>query len=88
MPAAIEKVNGMPIASTTAGTYSVASSQSMSRSARAIRQATNTSAGAVAKAGIAVATGANNSVSRNSTATVTAVRPVRPPAWMPAALSM
>jgi hypothetical protein len=84
----MENVNGMLIATTVAGTYSVASSQSMSRRLRAIMQATNSSAGAVAKAGIAVAIGANSRVNRNSTATVTAVSPVRPPAWMPAALSM
>src|SRR3972149_5262773 len=48
MPWAMEKVSGMVRAVTTAGTYSVASSQRTSASARAIRQATKNSAGAVA----------------------------------------
>ncbi len=81
-------MKGIARASTTDGAYSVTSSQSTSRSAAAIMQDTNTKAGAVAKAGIDIASGAKNSVSRNSTPTTTAVSPVRPPAWMPAALSI
>ena len=46
------------------------------------------SAGAVANAGMAPASGAKNRAARNSTATVTATSPVRPPAFTPAALSM
>ncbi len=51
----------------TAGTYSLASSQGRSFKARVIRQATNTSAGAVAKPGMAVASGAKNSARMNRT---------------------
>ena len=48
MPVAIEKVSGIASAVTTAGAYSVTSSQSSSAKPRAIMQATNSSAGAVA----------------------------------------
>ena len=87
-PVAIEKVKGMASAVTTAGAYSVTSSQSMSAMPRAMIQATNKMAGAVAKLGIVVAMGEKTRARRNRTATVTAVRPLRPPALMPAALSI
>ena len=88
MPVAIEKVKGIVSAVMTAGTYSVTSSQSTSANPRAIRQATNTIAGAVANPGIEVARGAKNRASKKRIATVTAVKPVRPPALTPDALSM
>ena len=47
-----------------------------------------TRAGAVAKAGTDCANGANIRQAANSTATVTAVRPVRPPSLIPAPLSI
>ena len=50
-----------------------------------IRNPTITSAGVVAKAGIAIKKGARNRDRKNSTAVVTAVRPVRPPSLTPAA---
>ena len=49
-----------------------------------IRKPTMISAGAVAKEGIAVKTGAKNIESRKSTAVVSAVSPVLPPAATPA----
>ena len=48
MPVAIEKVSGVVIVTMIAGRYSETSSHSRSRRARIIRQATKTSAGAVA----------------------------------------
>ncbi|MNT35026.1 hypothetical protein D3C72_1710380 [compost metagenome] len=64
------------------------SSQSISARPDVISTATNSSAGAVAKAGTLAASGEKNSASRNRNATTMAVRPVRPPALTPAADSM
>ncbi|MNJ58450.1 hypothetical protein D3C77_540830 [compost metagenome] len=72
----------------TTGAASVTSSQFISARPEAINTATNSSAGAVAKAGTLPASGAKNSASRNRMATTIAVRPVRPPALTPAADSM
>ena len=80
-------MNGIIIAVSAAGADSVRSSQSMSVSSRIIRQATKSSAGAVAKAGIEPASGEKKRPSRKRTPTTTAVRPVRPPACTPEALS-
>ncbi|MNF88015.1 hypothetical protein D3C84_704960 [compost metagenome] len=88
MPLAIEKVSGMARAATTTGAATVRSSQSICARLLIISTATNSSAGAVAKAGTAPARGAKNRLRRNSRATTQAVRPVRPPAAMPAADSM
>lgn len=52
-----------------------------------MRNPTTTSAGAVANPGIAMNIGDKKSEIMNSTATVTAVSPVRPPSDTPAALS-
>ena len=46
----MEKVSGIEMMVTAAGTYSAASSKAMSLAADIFRQPTNTSAGAVAKA--------------------------------------
>ena len=88
MPVEIEKVSGMPSAVTTAGAASVMSFQSTSAMLCDMTQATNKMAGAVAKVGTLPANGAKNSASRKSPATTVAVNPVRPPALMPARLSM
>ena len=88
MASAILKVNGIAMAVMTAGATSVKSSHSKSASPCTIKQATKINAGAVAKAGMDVASGAKNKAARNKIPVVTAVRPVRPPALMPAMLSM
>ena len=59
-------------------------SQSMYLACAIMNMPTTTSGGAVAMAGTALNTGAKGSVTMKQTATVTAVRPVRPPSWMPA----
>ena len=88
IPCAILKVNGIIIAANTAGAYSLTSSHSISL--RFLRKyvAMNTSAGAVANAGILCANGAKNKHNANNTATVTAVSPVLPPSLIPAPLSI
>ncbi len=70
-----------------AGIASSKSGQFTSRNELIIITPTSTSAGAVAAAGMQPAMGASTVHSRNITAVVTLVRPVRPPAPMPAALS-
>src|SRR5690606_10239568 len=84
MPLAMEKVSGMTSAVTTTGAASVRSSQSTCTRPLVINTATKNSAGAVAKAGTAPASGERNRLSRKSAATTQAVRPVRPPAAVPA----
>ena len=88
IPVAMDNVNGIAKAVTTAGAYSVTSSQSISAKPLAIMQATKRSAGAVAYAGIVVASGDRTIATMNRTPTVTAVSPVLPPAFTPAALSI
>jgi hypothetical protein len=88
MPSAMEKFSGIVIATRNTGAYTVTSSQGRSRRQTANMVATNTSAGAEAKATMGCSRGAGPRQARNSAATVTAVRPVRPPAWIPAQLSI
>ena len=59
----------------------------MFKTVASIKKPTIISAGAVANAGIARNTGANSKEAKKSIATVTAVRPVRPPAITPEELS-
>ena len=70
-----------------AGKPSVKSLKSMFITSIIISAPTMSSAGAVAKAGTRPMSGANTREAANRTATVNAVRPVRPPCEMPAALS-
>ena len=70
-----------------AGIASVRSPNSVVATEVNIRKPTIINAGAVANAGIARKIGEKNREIRNSTATVMAVRPVRPPSPTPAALS-
>ena len=78
----------MITAANTAGAYSLTSSQSMSLRFLKKYVAMNISAGAVANFGMLCANGAKNKQAKNSTATVTAVRPVLPPSLIPAPLSI
>ena len=66
---------------------SVMSVKSMPATAVNIRKPTVMSAGAVAKAGMAMKKGERKRERIKRTATVIAVRPVRPPSETPAALS-
>ena len=87
MPSEIEYINGMAIMAINPGTASPISLKSMFKIVPSIKKPTIISAGAVANAGIARNTGANSKEAKKSIATVTAVRPVRPPAITPEELS-
>ena len=87
MPSEIEYINGMAIMAIKPGTASPISLKSMFKTVASIKKPTIISAGAVANAGIARNTGANSKEAKKSIATVTAERPVRPPAITPEELS-
>ena len=87
IPSEIEYMKGIATAAIKAGIASVISSKSTFNRLLTIKKPTITSAGAVAKAGIARKIGAKNKLRKNRTAAVTAVRPVRPPTATPALLS-
>ena len=74
----------MNSAAKNAGIASVMSSHLTSLSEAAMRQPTITSTPAVAALGTAEMTGAKNAETAKQAATMTEVRPVRPPAAMPA----
>ena len=80
-------VKGMARMAIYAGMASVGSLKLMPVTAVNMRKPTMMRAGAVAKAGIARKKGERNRERAKRTATVTAVRPVRPPSETPAALS-
>ncbi|GEM_PF-5490827 len=82
------KVNEVENVVPKAGSDSVKSSKLMFCIAGIIKSPMRISAGAVASAGIMVATGVKKSMARNRTAVVAAVRPVRPPSSTSAADSM
>ena len=84
----MEKVSGMATRVRKAGIATDGSAQSMSARGAIIIAPTRIRAGAVAAAGIAWASGAANRATRNNRPTTTAVRPVRPPAETPDALSI
>src|SRR5215470_5984487 len=71
-----------------AGIASVISPHLIEVTAPIINAPTMINAGAVAMGGIAPATGEKNIARTKSAATVTAVKPVRPPSLTPVALSM
>src|SRR5690606_13864196 len=85
MPLAMEEARGITSTVTTTGAAAVRSPQTTWTSPLVISTATKNSAGAVANAGTAPASGDRNRLSRNSAATTQAVRPVRPPTAVPAA---
>ena len=87
IPSEIEYMKGIATAAIKAGIASVISSKSTFNRLLTIKKPTITSAGAVAKAGIARKIGAKNKLRKKRTAAVTAVRPVRPPTATPALLS-
>ncbi len=84
----MEKLRGMPIRVRKQGMATPGSSQSISFRPDIIMAPTSTSAGAVAAVGMACTRGAKAMAARNSRPTTTLVRPVRPPAATPEALSM
>ena len=77
----------MKIPAKNAGIASSKSSHLISLNADSIIMPTTTNAGAVAAKGIALTNVARNALTAKHSATTTLVRPVRPPAPMPAALS-
>jgi len=86
-PFAMLNVSGIAMIVRKAGSASLMSSHVTCTTPSSIMAPTRIRAGAVAAAGMAAASGQRNMLSRNSTPTVTAVRPVRPPSPMPLALS-
>ena len=84
---AILYVNGIKTNVMNAGKPSVKSLKSISSTEEAINTPTIIRAGAVAALGIIRARGAIKRASKNRTPVVTAVKPVRPPSPIPAALS-
>ena len=83
----MEKVSGMINTITKTGKASLISSQFTFLKLLKNAAATKIKAGAVAKLGIDAKNGSKKRQDRNNTPTVTAVRPVLPPALRPAALS-
>ena len=83
----MEKVSGMINTITKTGNASLISSQFTFFKLLKNAAATKIKAGAVAKLGIDAKNGSKKRQDRNNTPTVTAVRPVLPPALRPAALS-
>ena len=77
----------MTIPAKKAGMAWEKSSQAISLNEEVIITPTITKAGAVAALGMIPATGAKKHASRNRIATVTEVKPVRPPSETPAVLS-
>ena len=86
-PFAMLDVSGIMMIVRNAGSAFVKSEKSILPTSDMSSAPTRISAGAVAKAGTRPMSGAKRSAARKSTPAATAVRPVRPPAAMPAALS-
>ena len=87
-PLAMEKVRGMVTTVRKAGMATAGLFQSILPRPDIIIAPTRIRAGVAAAVGMAWTKGARKRVSRKRTPTVTAVRPVRPPAATPAALSI
>src|SRR5271170_7353224 len=87
-PVAMLKVSGVASMVINAGKASLKSFQFTSAKDCDIKTPTKIRAGAVAYAGIAVASGEQNIARRNSPATAMLLKPVRAPAATPAALSI
>ena len=87
IPSAMLYISGIAKIVKYAGTASVRSLKSMSTTADSIKNPTKINAGAVAKPGTAVNTGAKKIANKNMIAVTADARPVRPPAPTPAELS-
>ena len=87
IPSAMLYISGIAKIVKYAGTASVRSLKSMSTTADSIKNPTKINAGAVAKHGTAVNTGAKKIANKNMIAVTADARPVRPPAPTPAELS-
>jgi len=87
MPWVMEYVNGISTRARNAGMASSSWVQAIFVTGRTINAPTSTRAGAVARAGMVPSSGDKTRQGRNSSPATTAVRPVRPPASMPTALS-
>ena len=88
MPCEMEYVNGIPTATTNAGSAVSTAAKSTRVSCLHMRKPTAISAGAVAAAGTMPASGAAKAAAANSAATIRLCRPVRAPSATPAADSM